>query len=420
MTGSESSSAGGVDLDERLCVISCDSHVGPSLDELRPYCESRLLPQFDSFAEGTGSHADAPRAGTVQRGEHRERMLANVASSHEQDAHLRLRDMDEDGVAAEVIFHGSQNSNPIPFGYGGRGDRALEAAGARIYNRWLADFCSVAPERRGGLLQVPGWDPAACVEAVRWGREAGLRGVNFPSMRPEDDSWPTYVDPVWEPFWSTCEELDMPLVNHQAADLNIFRDIGPARMALVMTDAAWLARRAMWWLMFGGVFERHPKLKLVITEQPGFWPKYEIDYLDSVFESGNLYEVREGMARRPSEIFATNVYVGGSFLSNSEAHLFLDASLGDRVMWGSDYPHIEGSWPHTRLALRKTFEGVPLESTKRFLSLTAAEVYGFDLDRLDDVVSRIGPTVGEVSEPVDRLPDDVDFSLAFREVGAWH
>ena len=115
----------------------------------------------------------------------------------------------------------------------------------------------------------------------------------------------------------------------------------------MLADGPWLARRVTWWLMFGGVFERHPGLKFIITEQPGDWPKYEIDYLQSVYESSAQHELRKVMHRSPTEIFRTNIFVGASFMSNREARMFLDLGIEDRAMWGSDYPHIEGTWPWT-------------------------------------------------------------------------
>ena len=269
------------------------------MEQLRPYCPPKLLRSSTPSSSGRPKLGRAPTAGNAQAADHRAQMLAQVARSGEHDPAERLRNMDRDGVAADVMFHGSQNLNPLPFGYGGRGDRAEEAEGIQIYNRWLADFCSVQPVRHKGLAQLPGWDPEACVRTAEWAKSAGLGGVNLPTMRLEDLTWPAYTDTVWESLWSACEGLEIPLVNHGAADLNLYRDPGPGRYALVLADGPWLARRVTWWLMFGGVFERHPGLKFIITEQPGDWPKYEIDYLQSVYESGAQHELRKVMHRSP-------------------------------------------------------------------------------------------------------------------------
>lgn len=405
---------------EPLCVISSDTHVGPTAQQLRPYCPSTLLDEFDSFYARAAELGRAPTAGSAQAADHRDQMLAHVATSGEHDPNARLKDMDRDGVAAEVIFHGSQNLNPLPFAFGGRGDRAQEAEGIQIYNRWLADFCSVQAERHRGLAQLPGWDPEACAKTAEWARKAGLGGVNLPTLHLEDLTWPSYTESVWEPFWATCESLDMPMVNHGAADLNLYRDLGPGRYALVLADGPWLARRVTWWLIFGGVFERHPRLKFIITEQPGEWPKYEIDYLQTVYESGAQQELRKSMHRSPKEVFRSNIYVGASFMSKREARMFVDLGIDDRALWGSDYPHIEGTWPWTIQSLHQTFEGIPIDSARKMLSGNAAAAYGFDLDKLRPIANKIGPTMPEVlsAPPVEPSPALL-YSLAFRNSGAW-
>jgi predicted TIM-barrel fold metal-dependent hydrolase len=414
-----SGSGTGARADERLCIVSSDTHIGPTMEQLRPYCPARLLDDFDAFFRQADEQAHAPTAGNTQSKEHRERMLTQVASSGENDPHHRLRDMDADGIAGEVIFHGSQNLNPLPFGFGGRGDRALEVEGIWIYNRWLADFCSVEPARHRGLAQLPGWDPEECVRVTEWAHEKGLGGINLPTLRLEDESRPVYTEPVWEPLWSVCESLDFPMVNHGAADLNIYRDIGPGRYALVLADGPWLMRRVTWWLLFGGVFERHPQLKFVITEQPGDWPRTEVAYLQTVYDSGAQAPLREVMKRTPTEVFATNIYVGASFMSNREAKMFVELGMDDRALWGSDYPHIEGTWPRTLTSLQATFEGVEPRYIRKMLSENAAAAYNFDLEELGKVSARIGPTLGEVQETSEGPPADNPYTLGFRHSGAW-
>jgi predicted TIM-barrel fold metal-dependent hydrolase len=417
-----------------LMIVSADCHVGPRLvEELRPYCPSRLLDAFDGYVAAT----DRSEGRYVSEHDVGADALWQVRNQHTTGHHdpaARQRDLDFDGVAAEVLFHGSQNNQPIPFQtsmLGAPDDPELAAEGIRIYNRWLADVCAEPPHRHVGLAHVPLWDLDASIAELRWARDAGLHGVNFPAPRP----WirPPYNDRSWEPFWATAEELDLPLTTHSGAgDPDVFA--GPEVVALVSTESGgWFSRRAVHLLIFAGVFERHPGLKLVLTEQPGEWWPYTRVELDSVHMAntqGNA-ALRKQVPERPSTYMHRNVFVGASFLSRSEAAGAVRDGYADRLMWGSDYPHVESTfqYPGTddfegaesvgRLALRFTFAGLPEDQVRSLLGLTAAKVYGLDVDELSAVARAIdAPTFAGVSVPLDEAPVGAS-TLAFRTYGPW-
>jgi predicted TIM-barrel fold metal-dependent hydrolase len=403
-----------------VCLVSCDSHIGPSPDKLRKYCERKYLDAFDDFYAHP-ELSQSLRPGVSQRREHKQRMLQHVSSTAEQDSDGRLREMEEDGVVAEVIFHGSQNANVLPFGYGGTGDRSLESIGITIYNRWLADFCAQHPGRRVGLIQVPGWSPEECVREVIRANSDGLHAINFPSLRPSDQERPLYTNASWEPFWEVCESLDLPLANHGAADLDILRDEGVGNYAIVCAEVSWLARRTAWWLIFNGVFDRHPALKFVITEQSGEWPRTDLPHLDSAYHSANVDGVLgEVVEHEPSWYYHNNIWFGGSFLSNREVRMYLELGLSDRLLWGSDYPHIEGTWPNTTLSLRKTFEGIDSDTIRGVAGYNAIDVFNLDRVELTRLAQHVGPTMDTLREPLSSIPNGMEYSLAFREHGAFH
>jgi predicted TIM-barrel fold metal-dependent hydrolase len=344
------------------------------------------------------------------------------------DPVARRRDLDAEGVAAEVIFHGSQNDQPIPFQdsmLGAPSDPELAGTGIRIYNSWLAQVCSGAPDRHVGLAHLPMWDVDAAVAELRWAAAAGLRGVNFPAQRP----WiRPYNDRAWEPLWAAAEELSMPLTTHSGAgDPAILQ--GPELVALVSIESGgWFSRRAAHLLTFAGVFERHPDLRLVLTEQPGEWWPYLVTELDSV----HLAMTRDGgplarqVPRPPSEYLHRNVFVGASFLSRAEAEGAIRDGYADRLMWGADYPHMEGTFQvgdtsFTRLSLRFTFAGLPEPTVRDMLGGTAVAVYGLDGQRLAAVAERIGaPSAADLDDPLtlDQVPAGAS-PFAFRTVGPW-
>ncbi len=177
----------------RYLIVSADSHVGPSLrHQLRDYCEAKHLEAFDGYvaAREHAGNATAPDdaqpdpvgAGSAHgfgRETAQDRWATSAATPGLQDPRKRLEDMDSDGIAAEAIFAGGQNEEAIPFE--GSGDRVLEAVGKRIYNRWLADFVAVAPERHVGIVEIPIWDLDATLREITWARDSGLKAVNFPA-----------------------------------------------------------------------------------------------------------------------------------------------------------------------------------------------------------------------------------------------
>jgi predicted TIM-barrel fold metal-dependent hydrolase len=416
-----------------LVIVSSDCHIGPRLvEDLRPYCPRDLLDAFDEYvaasdrSEGRYVSEDDVGHGALWQ-------MRNQLTAGHHDPVARRRDLDFDGVAAEVIFHGSQNNQPIPFQdsmLGAPDDPELTEAGIRIYNRWLADLCAGDPHRHVGLAHLPLWDLEAAIEELRWARDAGLRGVNFPAQRP----WILpYNDRAWEPFWAAAADLDMPLTTHSGAgDPAVFT--GPEVVALVSTESGgWFSRRAVHLLIFAGVFERHPNLRLVLTEQPGEWWPYTCVELDSVHMTttqGNG-ALLEQVPRRPSEYMHRNVYIGASFLSRAEASAAVRDGYADRIMWGSDYPHVESTfqYPGTddfagqtsigRLALRFTFAGLPEDDVRAMLGLNAAKVFDLDVDALGSVARRIhAPSFEDVSDPLEEVPTGAS-ALAFRTYGPW-
>jgi hypothetical protein len=196
-----------------VIVVSCDSHIGPTPEQMRPYCPKQALDDYDSFAADQGPAFDiwadirASIAALPDREEARQResMLdRNLATAGHTDMDARRADMDRDGVVADVIYHSSQNGQPIPFIHGGSlwfnptgSDLERAGLGTHIYNDWLADACATAPERHLGVAHLPIWDIDATIAEVRWAHSRGLRAINLPTVRP---GIRIYDDPVWEPL----------------------------------------------------------------------------------------------------------------------------------------------------------------------------------------------------------------------------
>jgi predicted TIM-barrel fold metal-dependent hydrolase len=399
-------------------VVSCDSHAGPSLERsLRPYCPSKYLDEFDAYAKVQREYLgpelyfgdDAKYANTLNCEGH-------------NDASARLRDMDASGVAAAVVFGGGQNHEAVSFlGFGfdagsSSTSRELRKAGERIWNEWLCDHTAESPARLYGVMQAPLWDVAYAVEEIEHFHDRGLKAVNFPSPRSD---FPAYNDPRYEPIWNLCVERDIPLVSHSGGGERSLGWDGPGGMAVTFAETQWLCRRHLPQLIFGGVFERHPGLKVVFTEQRVEWVSYTLKEYDSLYYSDMANpEWRAPWPKVPSVYWREHCYIAGSFLAPFEV------DQRDRVgvrnlMWGDDYPHVEGTWPNTMACMQDTFAAVPEGDARLILGENAIDVYGFDRPTLQGIAERIGPLPSAVASPASPVEVPAHPSLTFRRRGPW-
>ena len=283
-------------------------------------------------------------------------------------------------------------------------------AGLRAHNRWLADFVSEAPERRAGIIQIFLGDVEGSVKEIEWAAEQGLRGgILVPGAPPDSPFEPLYSH-TYEPIWAAAAAAGLPLNHHAGGATPNFGNYFPASLAMFMLEVQWWTQRALWHLMFSGVFERYPDLNYVITETGTAWVPDTLSKLDSFYHrmkhsrygSESIFggQAVAKMSLTPAEYFNRQCYIGASFLRPAETEIVRSIGV-DRIMWGSDYPHIEGSYPHTREHLRLTFARMTPEETTTILTENAAKVYKFDLDALAPLAEKYCPTKEFVATPID-------------------
>ncbi len=421
-SGTESAAAGS----PRYMLMSADSHAGADLWDYKPYLAREFHDDFEAWAptftdpwtvfDDELTYTDNP---AIRLG------ITSFLSPYNWDSAKRIEHMDDQGVAGEIVLpntvppfatSGANTAGQPPAGQ----DYRRRWAGVQAHNRWLVDFCAQAPGRRAGIVQVFLGDVDAAVAEVRWAKEHGLAGVLIPS-----DSHIQLVN-LYErrldPFWATCEELQMPVHRHSiSVGPPENANSGPGGTAVGTHETMLFFHRGLSHLIVGGVFARHPDLKFVFVETGGEWIRPELDLIEMEFRLGRqkghmLYpfwhRAAEELKLSPSDYFARNCYLGASLTTRRD----IDArySVGvDNIMWGADYPHHEGTWPHTSLVLRLLFSGVLEEEVRAMVGLNAARLYGMDLDFLQSIANRIGPSVDEVGRPVsrDELPSN-HFSFA--------
>jgi len=401
VTADRAGAAGPGIVDGRYTIVSADCHAGGSSDDYAEYLDPAYR---DAYAEWRQAYANPFRD------------LQDGAKIRNWDDGVRNRELETEGIAAEVVF---PNTVPPFFPTGqliarpprNGDDHRRRLAGIRAHNRWLVDWCDRLPGRRVGLAQVFLNDVEEAVADARWAAEAGLAGVLVPAVPPDSDVAPLF-SAGHDRFWAACADLDLVVVQHGGGGMPAYRDTEAAYFLLLM-EAKFFANRTLWHLVLSGVFERHPTLRFVMTEQGVSWLPAVLDEMDGYWQQmrrtgrvGELdFDVEALLPRPPREYVAEQVWIGASFPAPSDAAII--AELGaDRVMWGSDYPHDEGTQPDTTAALRRSFHDWDPADLATILAGTAAAVYGVDLPALAPVASTIGPRVTDVAEPLDAIPPD--------------
>ena len=260
-------------MNDRLTMISVDGHIGAPVAAYRDYIEHKYLAAFDDWSK---RHADTLPTRIARKMEkHLIHPPMRPYPTTEQicDPATRAAILDAEGVAAEVLFPGPDftDEHTVPFkvvigANPDRQDLELETAGEAAFNRWLADYCRDAAPRALGLYYPDRTDMDACVRGLRRAKDEGFVGVHLTAA---DARLPYFWDEHWEPRWTACEELELPVVFHGGTgypeDFRMWQG-APGATALMWSEALFWATRPLKFLICGGVLERHPTLKVIITE----------------------------------------------------------------------------------------------------------------------------------------------------------
>jgi len=395
----------------RFLVISSDCHAGLLPEAYREYLDPQYREAFDvALPIQIAAMNNAAKRFLIDEINQEWRSGQDQGLSGAWDHAERIKVLDGDGIAAEVVFpDGITEQNTPPFGAGlglpvSNVVPDLQWAGARAHNRWLVELVSMAPERHIGVALVPAlWDVDEAVKEIRWARQNGLGGILLPVLWGDLDA---YHHPKYDPIWSACQELEVVIhfhsgpaptedyfgpipvpEGHDAVDL-------PGGMGVYIAEVPFYLARPVSFMIWGGVFERFPKLRVAITEGTGIWVPEYLKLHDQRFEvthySQKLGDYRSHLSMKPSEYFARNVAIGASCMPRREAELRHEIGLG-QIMWGSDYPHPEGTWPITPDQMLETFHGLPEDEIGAMLGGNAARFYGIDQEKLAPLVARIGP-----------------------------
>jgi predicted TIM-barrel fold metal-dependent hydrolase len=276
---------------------------------------------------------------------------------------------------------------------------ALRLAGCRAYNRWLVELSAANPGRHACIALVPFDDVDIAVREIEWARHSGLfGGILLPGLplSTTDSTWMLH-NPRYEPIWSACEALQLPVNIHSTGSGIDYGEL-PGSRWIHTTEAYWTSRRPIWHLLWSGVLERHPGLKVAMTEVMGAWAPFELQYWEYLYDARNPEVIREMLPLRPTEYWNRQCFVGASPPAG-RAEIEARHIIGvDHLMWGSDYPHPDGAWPQSRRRIAEMFAGVPEDETRRILGENALKVYAFDRPALRVVADRVGIAPADIDE----------------------
>jgi uncharacterized protein len=286
---------------------------------------------------------------------------------------LRLADMDRDGIDATVMY------GPIvPLLIA---DPELRRVCYRAYNDWLAEFCATAPARLVGAGLIPIDDPRSAADAVRSIRKLGLRTGMFLAARVERPLW----DEEWEPLWEAAAETGIPLGLHLGGGMRTVQWSGPkatnaGNMGVRVACATLQMDEPLVAIIFSGALERHPGLRIVLAETGIGWLPYMLERMDDTYrkflDAEDYWRSRGGLAlsQPPSAYFRRQVWA--TFQTDHAGLRLLDLLGDDRVMWASDYPHADSTWPESQQAIAACFRHVAPEACGRILCENARRLYG--------------------------------------------
>jgi predicted TIM-barrel fold metal-dependent hydrolase len=284
------------------------------------------------------------------------------------DPHKRIPDMDMDGIDAAFLYPS------IGLFVGGIQDPGLAGATCRAYNRWLADYCKPYPDRLFGVAMLPMQDVDQAIKEMTFARkDLGFR-AGF--LRPNPYNGRLIHDPAYEPFWNAAEELDFAIGFHEGASpgmpqVGVDRFNGRGAQHIIShTMEMMLAALSMIW---GGVCERHPKLRVGFLESGGGWIAPWLDRMDRHFDDQGFND--SGLKTRPSEIFKKQCWISFEPVEGC-LHALADYVGPNKIMWATDYPHPDGFFPGAPKMIQKQLDGLSEETKRGVMAGGAMGFYG--------------------------------------------
>jgi predicted TIM-barrel fold metal-dependent hydrolase len=382
----------------RLRVVDADTHMDPPYEMWADYLPSHLREMAPRIEHGEDYDL------IVFEGRKRPvKMINNQAGRQGKDykefgrrsemrsvwlPETRLADMDTDGIDAAVLFGGG----PL-----GTANTELYVASFESYSRWVWDYCAADRRRLVPVAYVPMRDVDETLRIVQHMARLGFRSVNIPAFPQAVDGITTsawvqainmgqgaaltgdpsggrsYADPEFDRLWATFADLDMTVTMHLGGRVPRFGEKKHFLSDMPMSKLAMAEPVAI--LILNCIFQRYPTLRLVTVESGVGWMAWLAEYLDRTWEK-QRYWTESKLEEKPSVYMDRNVY--GSFINDRVGIVNREFPGGHNIMWSSDYPHSETTFPHSHDVITRDFAGVPEADISEIVCDRARRVYFLD------------------------------------------
>jgi predicted TIM-barrel fold metal-dependent hydrolase len=363
-----------------LRIISADSHVNPPRDlwsARAPAALKSRAPRVESTPQGDVWIVDSEVKGAIgldaMAGRKYEDFKAAGLTYKDMrpgsyDPKARLADMDEDGVDAEVLYFGGPVTQYPK-------DPELRRFIVRAYNDWMVELSAVAPRRLIGLGHVPIVELEEALEELRRIATLGLKGFHMNPF-PDDIGCRPLTDPQYEPLWSLIEEVDLPVSFHimgpRGMAISRLHDPTPGVKETFIALANISMTELLAGLTFTGILQRHPKLRFVIVESGIGWIPYFLERMDQTFQKHRFW-TKSIITERPSTYWYRQGHA--TFIEDHTGVAERHRAGLENIMWSTDYPHSDTTWPRSRQVLEEHFKGVPEDERRLVVGGNATRLY---------------------------------------------
>jgi predicted TIM-barrel fold metal-dependent hydrolase len=281
------------------------------------------------------------------------------------DPEARLAEQKRDGVDAEIIYPtvGMVLCNHKDFDF--------KKACFDAYNRWIAGYCSAHQDRLLGVGQTAMRSPEEGIRDLEQIKAHGLRGVMMPGNPAVED----YDSPVYDDFWRAAIDLELPLSFHILTTRETSPVRGPKMNGFLTIIRG--CQDIIGTLILGGVFERHPRLKVVCVEADAGWVPHYMYRMDHAYKRHrNWLPPGQALSKLPSEYFRENIYT--TFQDDWVAFKTANLVNWHRLMWANDFPHSDSTWPWSQEMLAEHSRDLSPEQRRAILYENVKELYRLD------------------------------------------